>query len=132
MNNAVFRSRSHKKPHNFGRTGYVPRCAFNRIGHGMTQVLAMNRLTSSTWLTYDMSLTNYNSLLLFPFTFTTMYNITVHHRWALSTISVMSDIGLSLCRTFRYRNERLSICREFRYRTNVFSDIRYPTLKFLK
>ena len=54
------------------------------------------------------------------------------HRWALSPISVMSDIGLSLYRTVRYRTERLKICRIFRYRTKVFSDIRYPTSKFLK
>jgi hypothetical protein len=54
------------------------------------------------------------------------------NRWALSPISVMSDIGLSLYRTVRYRTERLNICRIFRYRTKVFSDSRYPTSKFLK
>jgi hypothetical protein len=54
------------------------------------------------------------------------------HRWALSPISVMSDIGLSLNRTVRYRTERLKICRIFRYRTKVFCDIRYPTSKFFK
>jgi hypothetical protein len=56
------------------------------------------------------------------------------HRWALSPISVMSDIGLSLNRTVRYRTERLKICRIFRYRTKVFCDIRYryQTSKFLK
>jgi hypothetical protein len=53
------------------------------------------------------------------------------HRWALSPISVMSYIGLSLYRTVRYRTERLKICRIFRYRTKVFSDIRYPTSKIL-
>jgi hypothetical protein len=47
------------------------------------------------------------------------------HRWALSPISVMSDIGLILYRTVRYRTERLKICRIFRYRTKVFSDIRH-------
>jgi hypothetical protein len=57
------------------------------------------------------------------------------HLWAGgvgSPISVMSDIGLSLNRTVRYRTERLKICRIFQYWTKVFSDIRYPTSKFLK
>jgi hypothetical protein len=58
-----------------------------------------------------------------------VYNI---HRWALSPISVMSDIGLRLYRTVRYRTERLKIFRIFRYRTKVFSHIRYLTSKFLK
>jgi hypothetical protein len=44
----------------------------------------------------------------------------------------MSDIGVSLYRTVRYRTERLKICRIFRCRTKVFSDIRCPTSKFLK
>jgi hypothetical protein len=64
----------------------------------------------------------------------TIFNVSVsfRHRWALSPISVMGDIGLSLYRTVRYRTDRLKICRIFRYRTKVFTDIRYPTSKFLK
>jgi hypothetical protein len=58
--------------------------------------------------------------------------ILLYHMWALSPISVMSDIGLSPYRTVRYRTERLKICRIFRYRTEVFSDIQYPTSKFFK
>jgi hypothetical protein len=50
---------------------------------------------------------------------------TYEHRWALSPISVMSDIGLSLYRTVRYRTERLKICRIFRYRTKFFGDVRH-------
>jgi hypothetical protein len=44
--------------------------------------------------------------------------------WAISD---WASIGLS-----RYRTERLKICWIFRYRTKVFSDILYPTSKFLK
>jgi hypothetical protein len=64
----------------------------------------------------------------------TIFTIFIYHthRWTLSPISVMSDIGLSLYRTVRYWAEREKICRTFRYRTKVFSDIRYPTSKLLK
>jgi hypothetical protein len=55
-----------------------------------------------------------------------------NHRWALSRISVISDIGLSCCRTFRYLTKVQKICRVFRYRTEIFSDIRYLTLIFLR
>jgi hypothetical protein len=58
--------------------------------------------------------------------------IACYHRWALNPISVMSNIGLSLYWTVRYRTDRIKICRIFQYRTKVFSDIRYPTSKFLK
>jgi hypothetical protein len=55
------------------------------------------------------------------------FNVLELHRWALSLKSAMTDIGLSL-----YQTDRLKICRIFRYRTKVFSDIWYPTSKFLK
>ncbi len=52
------------------------------------------------------------------------------HRWALTPISVISDIGLSLISNVRYRTEELKVRHYIGYRNKLLSDIRYPTLLY--
>ncbi len=63
--------------------------------------------------------------------------LTYSHRWALSPISLIIDIGLSLIsdwawyRNVRYRTEVRIVRHYIGYLKKVMSDIRYPTLMFV-
>jgi hypothetical protein len=62
------------------------------------------------------------------------HSIPVHRarvitRRALSPISVIKDIGLSLIRNLRYRNAEGTVRHYVGYGIELFADIRYPTFK---
>jgi hypothetical protein len=50
-----------------------------------------------------------------------------YHRWALSPISVISDIGLSLISELPISDWESGVRHYIGYRNKVLSDIRYPT-----
>jgi hypothetical protein len=57
----------------------------------------------------------------------TVIIITWFHRWALSPISVIGDIGLSLIQELPISDWESRVRHYIGYRIKVLSDIRYPT-----
>ncbi len=57
----------------------------------------------------------------------TYWAVTTGHRWALSPISVISDIGLSLISELPISDWESGVRHYIGYRNKVLSDIQYPT-----
>ncbi len=57
--------------------------------------------------------------------------ICIHHRWALSPISVISDIGLSLISELPISDWESGVRHYIGYRNTVLFDVQYPTSQFI-